>query len=56
VAILGLNSEGVLSSPKNDALDEGSEAFLLALSDEPFSSVLSVRQIAHRIRVSKSIA
>jgi len=42
------------SSPKHDGLDEVNEAILLALSDEPFSSVPSVRQIARRICVPKS--
>jgi hypothetical protein len=41
------------SSPKGDELDELSEANLLPLSIEPFSSVPSVRQIAHRICVPK---
>jgi hypothetical protein len=40
---LGLNSEETSSSPKDDDLDEIHEAILLALSDEPFSSV---RQMA----------
>jgi DNA-binding MurR/RpiR family transcriptional regulator len=48
---LGLSSEEVSSSPKDDGLDEVNEAILLALSDESFSSV---RQIAHRICVPKS--
>jgi hypothetical protein len=46
---LGLNSEGASLSSKDDGIDEVnkmSEAILLALSDEPFSSVSSVRQIA----------
>jgi hypothetical protein len=46
VAILGLMSEEASSSPKDDDLDEVNEAILLALSDEPFSCVFSVRQIA----------
>jgi hypothetical protein len=54
-AILGLNSEDASSSPKDDGLDEVNEAILLALSDEPFSYIPSVRQMAHRTRVSKSI-
>jgi hypothetical protein len=37
--LLGLNSEETSSSPKDDGLDEVNEAILLALSDEPFSSV-----------------
>jgi hypothetical protein len=49
-AIFGLNSEEALSSPKGDGLDEVNEAILLALSREPFSSVL---QIARRICVPK---
>jgi hypothetical protein len=44
------------SSPKDEDLDEVNEAILLALSDEPSSSVPSVRQIARRICVPKSIA
>jgi hypothetical protein len=44
--ILGVNSEKVLSWPKDDGLDEVNEVILLVLSDEPFSSVPSVRQIA----------
>jgi hypothetical protein len=35
-AILGLNSEEVSSSPKDDGLDEVNEAILVVLSDEPF--------------------
>jgi hypothetical protein len=38
-AIFGLNSEETLSSPKGDSLDEVKEAILLALSNEPFTSV-----------------
>jgi hypothetical protein len=56
--ILGLNSEASSSSPKDDDLNEGdevNEAILLALSDEPFSSVPSVRQIARRISVPKAL-
>jgi hypothetical protein len=45
-AILGLNSEEASSSPKDDGLDEVNDAILLALSDEPFSSIPSVRQIS----------
>jgi hypothetical protein len=52
-AILGLNSEKASSSPKDDGPDEVNKASLLALSDEPFSSVPSARQIARRICVSK---
>jgi hypothetical protein len=39
-AILGLNSEKASSSPNDDGLDQVNEAILLALSDEPFSSLL----------------
>jgi hypothetical protein len=55
--ILGLNSEEASSSPKDkdDGLDELNEPILLALLDEPFSSVLSVRQIARRICPLKGI-
>jgi hypothetical protein len=45
-AILGLNSEEVSSLPKDDGLDEVAEPILLAMSDEPISSVPFVRQIA----------
>jgi hypothetical protein len=48
-AILDLNSEEASSSPKDDGLDAVSEAILLALSDEIFSSV---RQIARGICVA----
>jgi hypothetical protein len=51
-AVLGLNSEDVSSSPNDDGLDEVKEVILLALSDEPFSSI---QQIARRICVPKSI-
>jgi hypothetical protein len=53
-AIVGLDSEEVSSSPKDDGLDqvnEVNEAILLVLSDEPFSSI---RQIARKICVPKS--
>jgi hypothetical protein len=50
-AIVGLNSEEVSSSPKDDGLDQVNEAIPLALSDEPFSSI---RQIARKISVPKS--
>jgi hypothetical protein len=59
--ILGLNSEAALSSPKDDGLNEVNEAnevnetILLALSDEPFSSVPSVRQMARRICIPKVV-
>jgi hypothetical protein len=49
--ILGLNSEEASSSPKDDGLDEVSEAILLALSDQPFCSR---RQIGRRIGLPKS--
>jgi hypothetical protein len=45
-AILDLNSEEASSSPQDDGFDEVNEGILLALSDEPFSSVRSVRQMA----------
>jgi hypothetical protein len=41
------------SSPKDNCLDQVNEVILLALSDEPFSSVPSVRQVACRICVPK---
>jgi hypothetical protein len=50
-AILGLNSEEATSPPKNNRIDEVNEANLLALPDEPFSSV---REIARRICVPES--
>jgi hypothetical protein len=53
-AILGLNSEELSSSPKDDGLDEVNEAILLALSDEIFSSVPSVGQMAGRISIPKN--
>jgi hypothetical protein len=46
---LGLISEDASSSPKDDDIDEMNEAILLAFSDEPFSFVPSVREIARRI-------
>jgi hypothetical protein len=52
--ILGLNSEEASSLPKDDDLDEVNEAIMLALFDELFSSVCSVRQMACRISVPKS--
>jgi hypothetical protein len=55
-ATLSLNSEEALSWSKDNNLDEVNEAILLALSNEPFSSVPSVRQIARRIGVPKSTA
>jgi hypothetical protein len=39
-AILRLNSEKATSSSKDDGLDEMNQVILLALSDEPFSSVV----------------
>jgi hypothetical protein len=48
--ILGQNSEEILSSPKDDDLDEMKEAILLALSDEP---IFSVRQLVCMICVPK---
>jgi transcriptional regulator of acetoin/glycerol metabolism len=48
---LGLNSEEAPSSPKDDGLDEVNEPTLLALFDDPFSSV---QQIARKICVPKS--
>jgi hypothetical protein len=51
---LGLNSEEASSSPKDDGLDEVNEAILLALSDDPFSFVPSVRQIARKICIPKN--
>jgi hypothetical protein len=45
-SILDLNSEESSSSPKDDGLDDVNDAILLALSDEPFSSVPFLRQIA----------
>jgi hypothetical protein len=53
-ALSGLNSEEASSSPKDHRLDEVIEAGLLALSDESFSSVPSVRQTARRISVPKA--
>jgi hypothetical protein len=50
--ILSLNSKEASSSHKNDFLDKVNEAILLALSDEPCTSVL---QIARRISIPKSI-
>jgi hypothetical protein len=50
---VGLNSEEASSSPKDDDLHELNEEILLALSDEPFSSVFFLRQIARRICVRK---
>jgi hypothetical protein len=50
-AILALSSEQISSSPKDDRLDEMNEAILLALSDEPFSSI---QQIIRRIFVPES--
>jgi hypothetical protein len=49
--ILGLNSEETSSSPRDGGLDEMNEAILLALSDNPFSSI---QQIARRICVPKN--
>jgi hypothetical protein len=53
--ILGLNSEEISSSPKDDGLDEVDKAILLALSDELFSSVGYVRQIARKICLPKPL-
>jgi hypothetical protein len=53
---LGLNSEEASSPSKDDGLDEVNEAILLALSDEPFSSVPPVRQIARKTCVPKGTA
>jgi hypothetical protein len=53
-AILALNSEGASSSLKDDDHDEVNEAIQLGLSDESFSSVSSVREIARWICVLKS--
>jgi hypothetical protein len=52
-AIAGLDSEEVSSSSKDDGLDQVNEAILLALSDEPFSSIPSAHQRARRICVPK---
>jgi hypothetical protein len=55
--ILGLDSEEASSPPKGDHLDEVNEmnkAILLALSNEPFASASSVRQISRRIWLPKS--
>jgi hypothetical protein len=38
-AVLGLNSEEASSSPKDDGLDDVNKVILLALSDNPGSSV-----------------
>jgi hypothetical protein len=54
-AILGLKSEEASSSHKDHGLDEVNESIPMALSDELFSSVRSVRQIARRTCVSKGI-
>jgi hypothetical protein len=53
---LVLNSEEASSSLKDDGLDKVNKAILLALFDEPFSSVLAARQIARRICVTKGTA
>jgi hypothetical protein len=55
-AILGLNSKKPYQPllPKDDGLDERNRAILLALSDEPLSSVHCLRQMARRICVPKS--
>jgi hypothetical protein len=51
---LCLNSKEASSSPKDHDLDEVNKTILLALSDEPFSSVPSVRQIADSPRDMRS--
>jgi hypothetical protein len=55
-AILGLNSEELSSSLKDNGLEEVNEAILLALSDQPFSSVLSLRRIAHMRAFQKALS
>jgi hypothetical protein len=50
--ILGLDSEDVLSLPKDGVLDEENQTVLLVLSNEQFSSV---RQITGRMCVPKTL-